>query len=142
MSNIFFQGQTDYVEKLNALALASEVAQIPANAAAAQNSANSASSSASNASSSAAAALASKNSAASTYENFNANYLGAKSTAPTVDNAGGTFVDGFTTYNTTGIGLVNLTILGARLSFNATGTSAGRGALFNGNAVVSFSAEL
>jgi hypothetical protein len=64
MSNTFFAGQTNYIEKLNVLALANDVANIPANAAAAAASANSASTSATDASTSATSALSSKNLAA------------------------------------------------------------------------------
>jgi hypothetical protein len=53
MSNTFFAGQTNYIEKLNVLALANDVANIPANAAAAQVSADNAATSATNASTSA-----------------------------------------------------------------------------------------
>jgi hypothetical protein len=76
MSNTFFAGQTDYIEKLNVLALANDVAQVPANAAAAQASANSASTSATNANTSASTATT----AASASQN-NANTAQASNTS-------------------------------------------------------------
>jgi hypothetical protein len=108
MSNTFFAGQTDYIEKLNVLALANDVANIPANAAAAESSANSAESSAAtattqatNASSSASSALSSKNSTQSLYTNFDKSYLGSKPSDPTLDNEGNALQVGALYFNTT-----------------------------------------
>jgi hypothetical protein len=53
-----------------------------------------------NASNSASAALASQNAAASSYDQFDDRYLGAKSTAPTLDNDGDALLTGALYYNT------------------------------------------
>lgn len=67
----------------------------------ASNSATAASNSASAADSSATAAAASAASAAASYDSFDDRYLGAKSSAPTVDNDGNALVTGALYYNTT-----------------------------------------
>jgi hypothetical protein len=66
----------------------------------ASNSASSASTSASNASTAQAAAEAARDSALSAYDNFDDRYLGAKSTAPTLDNDGNALLTGALYYNT------------------------------------------
>ena len=66
----------------------------------AATSATNASTSAGNASSSATAAAASATSAANSYTTFNNQYLGNKSTAPTVNNSGGALVAGNLYWNT------------------------------------------
>lgn len=67
----------------------------------ASNSASSASTSATNASNSASAAATSASNAAASYDSFDDRYLGAKSSAPTLDNDGNTLLIGALYFNTT-----------------------------------------
>jgi hypothetical protein len=72
-----------------------------ASAAAAASSASAAAASASSASGSATAAAGSATSAASSYTTFNNQYLGSKSSDPTVNNSGGALVEGNLYWNST-----------------------------------------
>ncbi len=67
----------------------------------ASNSASAASTSATNASNSASAAATSASNAAASYDSFDDRYLGAKSSAPSVDNDGNTLLVGALYFNTT-----------------------------------------
>jgi hypothetical protein len=71
-------------------------------ASAASTSASNASTSASNASTSATSAAASATSAAASYDSFDDRYLGAKSSAPTLDNDGNALLTGAIYWNTSG----------------------------------------
>jgi hypothetical protein len=66
----------------------------------ASNSASSASTSATNASNSASSAATSATNAAASYDSFDDRYLGAKSSAPTLDNDGNTLLTGALYFNT------------------------------------------
>lgn len=90
----FYPGQTDYVRKLNELALAQDIADIPTNAVAAAASAVAAAQSATDARSDAFNASVSSASAAAAFASFDTRYLGAMAVAPEQDNAGGALVDG------------------------------------------------
>lgn len=90
----FYPGQTDYLRKLNDLALAKEIADIPANAAAAAASAVAAAQSATVARSDALNASASSASAAAAFVSFDTRYLGAKTAAPSSGNAGAALLNG------------------------------------------------
>jgi hypothetical protein len=67
----------------------------------AATSATNAATSATSSANSAAAALVSQNAAAASYDNFDDRYLGAKSSAPTVDNDGDALITGALYFNTT-----------------------------------------
>ncbi|MGK5069246.1 tail fiber domain-containing protein [Janthinobacterium sp. RT4P48] len=90
----FYPGQTDYLRKLNDLALAHDIADIPANTAAAAASAAAAAQSATGARSDALNASASSASAAAAVASFDVRYLGAKAAAPSADNAGAALLNG------------------------------------------------
>ena len=94
MSAHFYPGQTDYLRKLNELALAQDIIDIPANAAVAAASATAAAQAATGASADAASASASVAAAAAAFALFDSRYLGAKSIAPDKDNSGGALVTG------------------------------------------------
>ncbi|MDN2675606.1 hypothetical protein [Janthinobacterium sp. SUN033] len=96
----FYPGQTDYLRKLNDLALAKDVADIPRNAAAAAASAAAAGQAATSASADAVKASAQAASAGAAFASFDARYLGAKALAPTLDNAGGALLAGATYWDT------------------------------------------
>lgn len=96
----FYPGQTDYLRKLNELALAKDIVDIPANAAAAAASAAAAEQSSAGARSDAASASASRVSAASAFASFDARYLGAKSIAPDKNNEGTALLDGAVYWDT------------------------------------------
>ncbi|MEG1052125.1 MAG: hypothetical protein RSF79_08760, partial [Janthinobacterium sp.] len=96
----FYPGQTDYLRKLNDLALAKDVADIPRNAAAAAASAAAAGQAATSASADAVKASAQAASASATFASLDARYLGAKALAPTSDNAGGALLAGATYWDT------------------------------------------
>lgn len=94
MAAKFYPGQTDYLRKLNALALAQDVIDIPANSAAAAASAVAAAQSATKAELDALSASASGAFAAAAFASFDARYLGAMAVAPGQSNTGGTLEDG------------------------------------------------
>lgn len=96
----FYPGQTDYLRKLNDLALAKDVADIPRNAAAAAASAAAAGQAATSASADAVKASAQAASASAAFASLDARYLGAKALAPTSDNAGGALLAGATYWDT------------------------------------------
>jgi hypothetical protein len=81
----------------NAAASASAAATSATNAA---NSASSASTSATNAASSATSAASSATAAAASYDSFDDRYLGAKATAPTLDNDGAALINGALYFDT------------------------------------------
>lgn len=54
----------------------------------------------------------------------------------------GSFVDGFSTYTVTALSLTSATSIAGRMFVTATGTTAGRGMVFNANGTGMFSAEL
>lgn len=90
----FYPGQTDYLRKLNELALAQDIVDIPANAATAAASAAAAAQAATSASVDAGKASVLAVSAGAAFASFDARYLGAKAAAPTRDNAGATLLNG------------------------------------------------
>ncbi|MDN2709577.1 hypothetical protein O0880_09115 [Janthinobacterium sp. SUN118] len=94
MSAPFYPGQTDYLCKLNDLALAQDIAEIPGNAAAAAASAAAAALAATSAHVDAGKASVQAVSAGAAFASFDARYLGAKASAPTRDNAGATLLNG------------------------------------------------
>ncbi|MCC7681864.1 hypothetical protein [Janthinobacterium sp. FW305-128] len=96
----FYPGQTDYLRKLNDLALAKDVADIPRNAAAAAASAAAAGQAATSASADAVKASAQAASASAAFASLDARYLGAKALAPTSDNAGAALLAGATYWDT------------------------------------------
>ena len=96
----FYPGQTDYVRKLNDLALAKDVADIPRNSAAAAASAAAAGQAATSASADAVKASVQAASAGAAFASLDARYLGAKALAPTSDNAGGALLAGATYWDT------------------------------------------
>lgn len=96
----FYPGQTDYVRKLNELALARDIADIPRNAAAATAAAVEAAHSATSASADAGRASASAVSAGTAFASLDARYLGAKSLPPDVDHNGGALLAGATYWDT------------------------------------------
>lgn len=90
----FYPGQTDYLRKLNALALAKDIVDIPVNVAAAAASAAAAERAASGTSAAVANASAAAASAAAAFASFDVRYLGAMSFAPDQDNNGSALVNG------------------------------------------------
>lgn len=96
----FYPGQTDYLRKLNNLALAQDVADIPRNAAAAAAAAAEAAHSAAVASADAGRASASAVYAGAAFASLDARYLGAKALPPTSDNTGGALLAGATYWDT------------------------------------------
>ena len=85
---------------LSASAAATSATSAAASATSATNSASAAATSASSASASASAAASSATSAAASYDSFDDRYLGAKATAPTVDNDGNPLITGALYWNT------------------------------------------
>jgi len=109
-------------------------------AAAAATSESNSATSASAASSSASAALASQNAAAASYDSFDDRYLGAKSSAPTVDNDGNSLLTGALYWNSTSDNL----FIWAGSSWNSAAFDVGT-ALFDadiGSTVQAYSANL
>jgi hypothetical protein len=109
-------------------------------AAAAATSESNSATSASSASSSASAALASQNAAAASYDSFDDRYLGAKSSAPTVDNDGNSLLTGALYWNSTSDNL----FIWAGSSWNSAAFDVGT-ALFDadiGSTVQAYSANL
>jgi hypothetical protein len=109
-------------------------------AAAAATSESNSATSASSASSSASAALASQNAAAASYDSFDDRYLGAKSSAPTVDNDGNSLLTGALYWNSTSDNL----FVWAGSSWNSAAFDVGT-ALFDadiGSTVQAYSANL
>ena len=86
---------------VSATAAATSAASALTSQTAAATSASSAATSATAAATSAADALTSANSAATTYDNFDDRYLGAKTSAPTVDNDGNPLLTGALYFNST-----------------------------------------
>lgn len=82
-------------------AAAASASAASSSASAASTSASNASTSASNASTSATAAAASATAAAASYDSFDDRYLGAKSSAPSVDNDGNALLTGALYFNST-----------------------------------------
>ena len=100
-SNSASAASTSETNASNSASAASTSATNASNSAtAASTSASNASTSASNASTAQAAAEAARDSALSAYDNFDDRYLGAKSTAPTLDNDGNALLTGALYYNT------------------------------------------
>lgn len=85
----------------SASAASSSASAASSSASAASTSASNASTSASNASTSATAAAASATAAAASYDSFDDRYLGAKSSAPSVDNDGNALLTGALYFNST-----------------------------------------
>jgi len=85
----------------SASAASSSASAASSSASAASSSASAASTSASNASSSASAASSSASAAAASYDAFDDRYLGAKSSAPSVDNDGNALLTGALYFNST-----------------------------------------
>ena len=96
----FYPGQTDYLRKLNELALARDIADIPANAAAAAASAAAAGQAATSAGADAAQASAQAASAGAAFAAFDVRYLGAKAVTPAKDNQGGPLLAGASYWDT------------------------------------------
>lgn len=96
----FYPGQTDYLRKLNELARAQDIVDIPLNVAAAAASAAVAEQASTDARSDAASATASVASAVATFASFDARYLGAKDIAPGRDNHGAALLDGAVYWDT------------------------------------------
>jgi hypothetical protein len=94
-------GITDAYTIAQVDALFGSTTSAAASAAAAATSASNAATSATNASNSATAAAGSATSAAATYTTFNDQYLGSKSSNPTVNNSGGALVAGNLYWNST-----------------------------------------
>jgi hypothetical protein len=92
-----------YVDSIlgSATSAATSAAAAATSATNAANSASAASTSASNASNSATAAANSATAAAASYDSFDDRYLGAKSSAPTLDNDGNALLTGALYFNTT-----------------------------------------
>lgn len=84
----------------SASAASTSATNASSSASAASTSASNASTSATNASNSASAAATSASDAATLYDNFDDRYLGAKSSAPTVDNDGNTLLTGALYFST------------------------------------------
>lgn len=91
----------EYSAKYHAQAAATSASNASTSASNASTSASNAASSASAADSSATSAAASAAAAAASYDSFDDRYLGAKSSAPSVDNDGNALVTGALYYNTT-----------------------------------------
>jgi hypothetical protein len=103
-TNAASSASTATTQATNAASSASAASTSATNASnsatAASTSASNASTSATNASNSASAAATSASDAATLYDNFDDRYLGAKSSAPTVDNDGNTLLTGALYFNT------------------------------------------
>jgi hypothetical protein len=97
--NATTDSQLNALTVIAAEALASALVSADA-ATATAGSVSAAATSAGNASTSAAAALVSENNAAASYDAFDDRYLGAKGTAPTLDNDGNTLLVGALYYDT------------------------------------------
>jgi hypothetical protein len=91
----------EYSAKYHASLASTSASNASTSASSASTSASTATTQASNASTSATNAAASATSAAASYDSFDDRYLGAKTSAPTVDNDGNTLLTGAIYWNTT-----------------------------------------
>ena len=92
----------EYSAKYHASLASTSATNAASSASSASTSASTATTQASNASTSATNAASSATSAAASYDSFDDRYLGAKSTAPTVDNDGNALLTGAIYWNSTG----------------------------------------
>jgi hypothetical protein len=131
---------TDLTTKIYVDGILGSATAASVSAAAAATSESNSATSASSASSSASAALASQNAAAASYDSFDDRYLGAKSSAPTVDNDGNSLLTGALYWNSTSDNL----FVWAGSSWNSAAFDVGT-ALFDadiGSTVQAYSANL